>query len=223
MSNIKAIEYKPLQEEILSIFFKRLETLGFDKFKKNEACKIIEGGTICAEIFFQKRFVCLEFSCHIFGTIVSLENLLNEFRIEILNEPKYKGCSFGGNVGNIKNWVYWTWQVYNSNEIEEETNEMLHIFEEAGVPFIEKMNDVASIYEYLSDDKLGDRISPFISERVSRVLGLTYVMNRFDLFVEQSNKFEKIIAVHPNGDSSEFMVFRDWLKLKFENFDNLNR
>jgi hypothetical protein len=216
MENIKAIAYKPLQEEIVSIFFKRLKILGFDKFKKNEASKSFDGGTIGAEIFFKKKFACLEFSCHIFGTIDSLENLLNQFRIEILNQPKYKGCSFGGNVGNIKNWVYWTWQVYTANEIEEETNEMLNIFEEAGVPFIEKLNNIVSIYEYLSDDKLGDRISPFIFERVSRILGLTYLMNRFDLFVEQSNKFERVIAVHPNGDPDEFIVFKDWLKLKFE-------
>jgi hypothetical protein len=206
---------KEIKGEIIEIFFTRLREIGFDKFKKSEGFKSFEGGSFSADIHFWKKFGLLEFSCNIAARLDVLEDLINDFKFEVLNQKKTKSYTIGGNIGNIKNGVFYTWSVYNSSEIEENVTEMLGLFDLVAVPFFERYTTAQVIYDGLTVYKTGNLMTFCMEDWFMRVLALTYILNRHDLFVLQITNLEKKLVQNPQADLDEFRTFQNWLDNKF--------
>lgn len=206
---------KDIKKNITDLFCKELLDLGFEKCRRGECFKYFDWGYISADLRFWSNRGALNFVCSIGGKITDLEALINEFIVDVLNRHKEDVFTFGGNLGNIKSGVYRSWQIYNESEIEPEFNEMMEIFKQFGVPFIDDCSRLNGIYSKLTDEKKGSLICPLSTYRIRRILGLTYLLNRRDWFFEKKTELQKLVDINSQCGEEEFELFCNWLESKF--------
>lgn len=144
-----------------------------------------------------------------------LEKMVNETEPFLSQYLKNKTYSLGAELGNISEGKQKRWTFGNTNDVQSNIVLLMQSISDIGLPYLVKYSDMQEAFNVLNDPSTGWLHSPIDLARSKRILGLTFLLKRYDLFLEiASSKIELLKSKH-NTELNSFISFKEFLENKW--------